>query len=441
MVQRICSALILLVAMLLAIAPATLHAQDISGDWQGTLSAGTDLRVILHIEKNAAENEKSAPAKKDAWKAVLYSIDQGPDAIPVSSVSLQDSTLKLVLKAISGTYEGKLSADGQSIKGVWIQGLPATLDFQRATKETAWVRDASPHKAQFITVDANVKLEVLDWGGTGRPLVLLAGLGNSAHVFDKFALKLIPRYHVYGITRRGFGESSVPDSGYSADRLGDDVLAVIDALKLDRPVLAGHSIAGEELSSIGSRHPEKVAGLIYLDAGYEYAFYNRERGNLVLDSLVVRKKLEEVSPMYGLQDKSAMIRELLQTDIPQLEKSLQERLKDLESAPPPDNQPRPNLRPAAVAILENEQKYTAVHAPVLLIYAAPHTGYPPVKDPAMRASAEARDEANANAQAKAFKTAVPQARVVKLPHANHYVFQSNEADVLREMDAFIAGLK
>lgn len=451
MIQRICSALILLAAMLMAIDPATLHAQDISGDWQGTLADGSGLRVILHIEKNvaeenaaekaAAESEKCAPAKRDAWKAVLYSIDQGPDAIPVSSISLQDSTLKLVLKAISGTYEGKLSADGQSIKGVWIQGLPATLDFQRATKETAWVRDPSPHKAQFITVDTNVKLEVLDWGGTGRPLILLAGLGNSAHVFDKFALKLVPRYHVYGITRRGFGESSVPDSGYSADRLGDDVLAVIDALKLDRPVLAGHSIAGEELSSIGSRHPEKAAGLIYLDAGYEYAFYDRERGNLVLDSLVVQKKLEHVSPMYGLQDKRALIRELLQTDIPQLEKSLQERLKDLDSAPPPDNQPRPNLRPAAVAILESEQKYTAVHAPVLLIYAAPHSGYPPVKDPAMRASAEARDEANANAQAKAFKTAVPQACVVMLPHANHYVFQSNEADVLKEMDTFIAGLK
>jgi non-heme chloroperoxidase len=116
-------------------------------------------------------------------------------------------------------------------------------------------------------------------------------------------------------------------------------------------------------------------------------------------------------------------------------------LKDLDSAPPPDNQPRPNLRPAAMAILEGEQKFTAIHAPVLLIYAAPHSGYPPVKDPAMRVSAEARDEANADAQTKAFKIAVSQARVVMLPHANHYVFQSNEADVLREIDAFIAGLK
>jgi len=450
MVQRFCSARIclafLLAATLTAIVPATLHAQDISGDWQGTLADGAGLKVILHIEKNpaekaAAENDKCTPAKKDAWKAVLYSIDQGPDGIPFNSVTFQDSTLKLALDAIRGTYEGKLSADGQSIKGVWIQGVPATLDFQRATKETAWVRDPSPHKAQFITVDNNVKLEVLDWGGAGRPLVLLAGLGNSAHVFDKFALKLAPRYHVYGITRRGFGESSVTDSGYSADRLGDDVLAVIDALKLNRPVLAGHSIAGEELSSIGSRHPEKVAGLIYLDAGYQYAFYNPAHGNLIIDSLDVQKKLEQLRPGKEPQDTKPLIRELLQTSLPQLEKDLQEQLKDLESRGPPPDMPPPKFPAAVTGIMEGEQRYTEIHAPVLLIYAVPHSGYPPVKDPAMRAAAEARDEANANAQANAFQTAVPQAKVVKLPHANHYVFESNEADVLREMDAFIAGLK
>src|SRR5271154_6470736 len=70
--------------------------------------------------------------------------------------------------------------------------------------------DPSSHTVQFLTVDDNVKLEVLDWGGSGRPLVLLAGLGNTAHVFDDFAPKLTSEYHVYGITRRGFGASSAP---------------------------------------------------------------------------------------------------------------------------------------------------------------------------------------------------------------------------------------
>jgi pimeloyl-ACP methyl ester carboxylesterase len=103
---------------------------------------------------------------------------------------------------------------------------------------------------------------------------LLAGLGNTAHIFDDFAPKLTSQYRVYGITRRRFGASSAPASRYTADKLGDDVLAVLDALKLERPVLVGHSIAGEELSSIGSRNPERIAGLIYLDVGYENAYYD-----------------------------------------------------------------------------------------------------------------------------------------------------------------------
>ncbi|MBV8845847.1 MAG: alpha/beta hydrolase [Bryobacterales bacterium] len=142
--------------------------------------------------------------------------------------------------------------------------LSAALRGQDAT-------DNTPHSVQFLTVDKDVKLEVLDWGGAGRPILLLTGLGNNAHIFDRFAPRLTEKYHIYGVTRRGFGKSSAPaptPSNYAADRLGDDVLAVIDQLKLVKPVLAAHSLGGEELSSIGSRYPEKVAGLIYLDAGY-----------------------------------------------------------------------------------------------------------------------------------------------------------------------------
>ncbi len=127
-------------------------------------------------------------------------------------------------------------------------------------------RDPSPHRATMVSVDREVTLEVLDWGGTGQPLVLLAGQGNTAHVFDDFALRLTSLGHVYGITRRGYGQSSVPQSGYDADRLADDVLAVLDALKLERPLLIGHSIAGEELSSLAARHPSRAGGLVYLDA-------------------------------------------------------------------------------------------------------------------------------------------------------------------------------
>src|SRR5579862_79057 len=151
-----------------------------------------------------------------------------------------------------------------------------------AQEATDW-RDPSSHRVQFVTVEDNVRLEVLDWGGSGRPVVFLAGLGDTAHIFDDFAPKLTPEYHVYGITRRGYGASSAPASEYTADRLGDDVLAVLDALKIERPVLVGHSIGGEELSSVASRHPERVSGLIYLDAAYAYAYYDPRLGDPNID--------------------------------------------------------------------------------------------------------------------------------------------------------------
>src|SRR6266404_1114385 len=101
-----------------------------------------------------------------------------------------------------------------------------------AQQPPAW-KDPSPHTTQFVTVDKRVRLEVLDWGGSGRAVVLLAGGGDTAHVFDDFAPKLTIHNHVYGITRRGFGASGYADAENVGERLGEDVLAVIDALKLD----------------------------------------------------------------------------------------------------------------------------------------------------------------------------------------------------------------
>lgn len=413
--------------------PFLVYAQDISGDWQGTLKVGPqEIRIVLQIAKSPS----------GGWTATMLSIDQSPDrgvGVPATSFSLDGSDIKFAIDQIHGSYTGTLSADGVSISGTWMQGRPLPLEFRRATKETAWA-DPSPHNVQFIGVENNVRLEVLDWGGSGRPLVLLAGLGNTAHVFDKFAPKLSATYHVYGITRRGFGASSAPlpsgDATYSADRLGDDVLAVLDALKLNRPVMVGHSLGGEELSSVASRHPERVAGLIYLDAGYAYAYYDRSRGDLGIDLVDLQKKLDQLQPGKGLQDPRPLIEQLLSTALPGFERDLKEMERDLPEGSPA----QPQVPPIQQAILAGMQKYTDIRVPALAIYAVPHATGQPFKDDAARAAAEARDEATTGAQAKAFESGVPSARVVRLPHANHYVFFSNEADVIREMNTFLENL-
>jgi non-heme chloroperoxidase len=301
--------------------------------------------------------------------------------------------------------------------------------------------DRSPHLVKFIPVDKIVKLEVLDWGGSGRPLVLLAGLGGTAHVFDTFALKLTGIGHVYGITRRGYGQSAVPDSGYSADRLGDDVREVLDALKLEHPILVGHSIAGEELSSVGSRYPKRVAGLVYMDAAYGYAFYDRTRGDLNIDLIDLQRKLKEFQRQQDT-DTRALIRELLATVLPEFERDLKKEQEFLATLPPAmlaAGTSTPKV--ASSAIVAGAQKYTEIPVLILAIFAVPHDmGATLNADPVLRAAFDAHDKETTGAQARAFELGVPSARVLRIPHASHFIFKSNEAEVVRDIAAFVSQL-
>src|SRR6185437_13845944 len=125
----------------------------IEGTWQGTLHApgGHDLRTVLKITKD----------DKGALHGMFYSIDQSGQGIPTSSVSFENDTLKYGIDFISLKYEGKMSADGNSISGTSTQGdhsLP--LVFERATPETAWAMPAPPPRIPPMAADANPSFEV-----------------------------------------------------------------------------------------------------------------------------------------------------------------------------------------------------------------------------------------------------------------------------------------
>ena len=139
-----------------------------------------------------------------------------------------------------------------------------------AQPQSEW-KDPSPHVATSVTVDKDVQLEVLDFGGSGSPLVLLAGLGDTAHVFDDFAPALTIRHRVLAITRRAHGRSSSPATGYGFARLADDVISVMDAMSVTRPIVVGHSFAGEEIHVLGARYSNKITAVVYLDAAFNRA--------------------------------------------------------------------------------------------------------------------------------------------------------------------------
>src|SRR5688500_4541004 len=135
-------------------------------------------------------------------------------------------------------------------------------------QQVEW-KDPSPHKTTLVTVEDGVQVEVLDWGGSGPALVLLAGLGATAHQYDDFAPALTARYRVVGLTRRGHRGSSAAPGGYGSERLAEDVLRVMDAVGVTNPVVIGHSFAGEEMHVLGSRHAAKIRGLVYVDAAFD----------------------------------------------------------------------------------------------------------------------------------------------------------------------------
>jgi pimeloyl-ACP methyl ester carboxylesterase len=128
-----------------------------------------------------------------------------------------------------------------------------------------WV-DTTQHKLHYVEMDDNIKLEVVDWGGKGTPLVFLAGLALNAHTFDPLVSSFVDSYRVIGITRVGHGNSESRKENFSTARLTKDIIIILNEMNIDNAIFAGHSFAGGELNHLGRHFPERVKGLIYLDA-------------------------------------------------------------------------------------------------------------------------------------------------------------------------------
>ncbi len=298
-----------------------------------------------------------------------------------------------------------------------------------------------------MTVEDGVRLEVLDWGGTGRPVVLLAGLGFTAHVFDGFAEKLTDSYHVYGITRRGYGASSRPASGYTEQRRVEDDLRVFDALGLVSPVVAGHSVAGNELSQLGIHHYERIAGLVYLEAlndgTDDYTDYDAVSSKL---PEVMRKPPSPSPP--DLKSFQAYREWRFRVDgisIPEAE--LRNQFAEKPDGTVGDYKVPSNV-PAAIMEGDHKHDYSQIRVPVLAL-----VGYPEfpqdqirknhVTNPTDRIIVEAvfgTYVGMTKNRIKRISQAAGGARVVELWGASHFVFLSNEADVLREVRAFLPTL-
>jgi len=126
------------------------------------------------------------------------------------------------------------------------------------------IEDFAPAE-EFVMVGA-IKTHFVRKGETGRPVVLVHGFGSSTVTWQKTIDALSTRYRVYAFDMKGFGLSAKPKDGqYHARAYVEQLVGFLDVMKLDRPVLVGHSLGGAIVSRVALLHPDRVGGLVLVD--------------------------------------------------------------------------------------------------------------------------------------------------------------------------------
>lgn len=314
------------------------------------------------------------------------------------------------------------------------------VNTQNDVNTTAW-KDPAPHRSGFITANG-IKLHYLDWGGNGEALVLLAGLGNTAHVFDELTPRLIDQFRVYALTRRGYGESDHPDSGYDTATLVEDLRTVLDSLQITRAHLLGHSFAGDEISGFAARYPNRVDKLVYLDAAYDRAELRR----ILAMSLLTNPK-PPIPPKPNRNDKSSVA-------------NYGHYLERIYGVRWPEAEVRASKRfdanghyvgettgaATALKILQGEEHpvYNKIAAPALAIYVMQESAgqaYPwPFSSPLAKLNAwnwhTGRWKPFAKAQQERFEKEVAAGQVERIA-GNHYLFLSQEDEIAARIKNFL----
>jgi len=113
-----------------------------------------------------------------------------------------------------------------------------------------------------------VELAIREWNGAGRDFLLVHGLASNAKTWELVAQGLSAAgHHIVAVDQRGHGRSDKPEMGYGFAEVTADLAALIDAMGLDLPVVAGQSWGGNVVVEFGARYPELLSGLVLVDGG------------------------------------------------------------------------------------------------------------------------------------------------------------------------------
>jgi pimeloyl-ACP methyl ester carboxylesterase len=267
-------------------------------------------------------------------------------------------------------------------------------------------------------------------------------------VYDDIAPKLTDRFRVYGITRRGLGASDKPASGYSVQRSADDVVEVLESLKVRKPILVGTSCGGWVVTALGGTYGDRLGGLVYLQGTEDPTMTSADYGLPPIDveHLPASVKPPPAPDYRSFEAYRRSQRRDAGVAFPEAE------LRQLFGANP-DGSVGPSrlsavVRRAITVDARIKPDFARIRVPVLAIYRTE----PPFEEIARERPPRNEQERAALRQQYAFdramvsrwerdlRAAVPTARIVELSGASLYMFLSNEADIIREVRAFAATL-
>lgn len=297
------------------------------------------------------------------------------------------------------------------------------------------------HKSDFVSVNG-IRLHYLDWGGKGSTLIFLTGMGSSAYIFSKFAPRFNDRFRVLALTRRGHGDSDHPENGYDPDTLIEDIRQFMDKLEIEQAILAGHSIAGVELTHFAATHPGRVEKLVYLDA---------------LDDRRGHQEIQEKNPLRNIEIKHEesnphSVEEYIadmKRDFPDFadiwnevwDEEISHNVTMNEAGVVVDKMPA-SVETAMIEHLINEYVPKSVSAkiPILSFYALGKRNLSAYT----QEQKEKFDDFHRNIRQPFFKSVIsefqsrfPHARIVEIPNGHHYCFIAQEELVYEEMSRFL----
>jgi pimeloyl-ACP methyl ester carboxylesterase len=298
-------------------------------------------------------------------------------------------------------------------------------------------------RSGFVTANG-VRLNYLDWGGAGTGMVFIHGLGDSPHAFDGIAPAFRNRFHVFAYARRAHGRSQVVGP-YTHSVLAEDLRQLLDSLHIRKTVLVGWSLGGNELAEFTAAHPDRVAGLVFLEC-YDLSLPQSHR-------LLAHYPVASAPTPKDLRSQAAFRRwwKLVSSPNDSLTPAMEAEIRDLTDAAPGGRVRVVTDDSITMALYRDAMNYSPpysrIRVPVLAMWGRSYRdGIIPKNAPdslKRRVDAYLRDYGHPfqDAAIAHFRAAVPQATIIVLDSASHAIFPSQQRDtIIGAMRAFLGGL-